>query len=160
MFWKEAYISELEEELSPLEKELRELFVREYLFDRDPTLAAVRCGFRFESARKYGADFLREVYVQNKIKDVILSDDITPDIDKKIVLNTLREGTVVPIEMSRVSAASKLASILGMDAPTKSEVTHRGGVMAIPTIAGMDDWEKAAMASQDALLNDTREDPS
>lgn len=157
MFWKEAYIKDLDETLSPLEQELRDLFVKEYLFDRNPVNAAVRCGFRYEAAQRYGIEFIKEPYVQRKIKEVVLSDDIKPEIDKKLVLDTLREGACIPIEGTRIAAASKLASILGMDAPSKSEVTYKGGVMAIPTIAGMDEWEAAAVGSQEVLVKDTQE---
>lgn len=40
-----------------------------------------------------------------------------------------------------------------MDAPTKikSEVALRGGVMMVPGIANLEDWEKAAQASQTQL---------
>jgi hypothetical protein len=51
-------------------------------------------------------------------------------------------------------------SVYGMDAPTriKQEVEHRGGVMMVPVIASMDDWERTAVASQVALAEAARSD--
>lgn len=59
---------------------------------------------------------------------------------------------------ARVAALGKLASIRDMDAPTKikADLSMRGGVMMIPAIANLEDWEKAAQASQSSLQEDAK----
>jgi hypothetical protein len=162
LFWREYYAPAMERELSQQEKLLRDLFVKEYLFDRDSTLAAVRCGFHKVYAKQYGDQFMAEPYTLQKLKELqsVQPDDEKAQTaeDKQMVLNVLRQASNVGPYASRVAAAAKLAAILGMDAPTKSEQTinHRGGVMAVPAIATLDEWEKAAEGAQAKLVEDTR----
>lgn len=162
LFWREHYAEAVEPELTPVEQQLRDLFVKEYLHDRDPILAAIRCGFNKCYAEQYGTQFLGESYVQRKLAalEQAEEEDEAERIaaDKRAVLSVLRQASLVGPYASRVAAAAKLAAILGMDAPAKSEqtITHRGGVMAVPAIANLDEWEKAAQVSQDKLVSDTR----
>ena len=57
-------------------------------------------------------------------------------------------------------SVSKLCNIYDMDGATKvkSEVTHKGGVMMVPAIANMEQWEKEAQASQLKLVESSSED--
>ena len=75
-----------------------------------------------------------------------------------MVLAVLREATKLGPYASRVSAAAKMAAILGLDAPSKADINvrHRGGVMAVPGIASLSDWEDEAESSQHKLVSDTR----
>lgn len=159
-FWynEPKYIAVRGEQLDPVEQQLRDLFVQEYLYDRDRIKAARRCGFADAFAKHYADQFWGEPYVQQKIREAEESagnaDRKTQDNqDEKMVRATLRHIMQTGSGSAKVSAAAKMAVILGMDAPTKSEqtITHRGGVMAIPAIANIDEWEKQATASQTAL---------
>lgn len=159
-FWynEPKYIAVRGEELDPVEKQLRDLFVREYLYDRDRIRAAKRCGFADAFAKHYADQFWGEPYVQQRIREeeerIANAERADQDKeDEKMVRATLRELLKVGSTTSRVSAAAKMAVILGMDAPTKSEqtVTHRGGVMAIPAIADINQWEEQAARLQAEL---------
>lgn len=152
-FWynEPKYIAVRGEELDPVERQLRDLFVQEYLYDRDRIKAAKRCGFAEAFAKHYAELFWGEPYVQQRLRqeEERIANGEKEDLDKqdeKLVRATLRQLAQVGSTTSRVSAAAKLAVILGMDAPAKSEqtVTHRGGVMAIPAIADINEWEAQA----------------
>lgn len=149
------------DDLNPREKALRDLFVSEYLVDYDAVRACQRCGFVHQFAIDFARKFMEEPYVQqqlNAVKFQNVPEQAMADYDKK----RIRTGLMAEAHYrgpgsshsGRVAALGKLASLYGMDAPKKSEQTiiNRGGVMAVPGIAALDDWEAAASASQDALI--------
>lgn len=150
-------------DLTPAQKALRERFVEEYLYDRNSYHAALRCGFMSAFAMEYSRRFLEEAYVQNLIKFYDKGGHLSGDKQQRRVkeerveqvLMHLAEMPSVP-ERVRVSAAGKLALIYGMNAPlkTQTDVNHRGGVMMVPAIASVDDWEQSALASQEKLVLD------
>lgn len=141
------------------EKALRDRFVTEYLVDFDATLAASRVGFQHAFAKDWGQKFLKESYVQQRVQE--LQHSLAPEEPSMEEYNRKRIIAVLSREMhnpyttgsARVAAASKLMSFYGMDAPTriKQEVEHRGGVMMVPEIANIDEWEKRAMVEQQKL---------
>lgn len=161
-FWAEEAMAQ---DLSPKEKELRDKFVDEYLIDFDQTAAAIRIGFSASFAQTYAEKFMTEPYVRKAIairQHAMAEDDkIEADQDRRRIRAALmREAHYRgpgSSHAARVSALAKLASIRDMDAPTKikSELTMRGGVMMVPGIANLEDWEKAAQASQTDLQKDS-----
>jgi len=154
------------DDMNPREKALRDLFVSEYLVDYDALRAAQRCGFNFQFAVEYAKKFMQEPYVQQQINAVKFREypehDVATYEKKRIMASLIAEAHYKgpgSSHSSRVAALSKLASIYGMDAPKKIEqsITNRGGVMAVPGIAKLDDWENAASQSQDALVQHARD---
>jgi hypothetical protein len=152
-------------ELSDRERALRDLFVSEYLVDFDQTAAAMRCGFNRKFAIEYGTKFMAEPYVlqkMNLMKFAEVDEVDQNEYDSKRVRAALMQEAHYfgpgSSHAARVAALAKLASLIGMDKPLKTEQTinHRGGVMAVPGIASLDDWEKAASESQDELVKDAR----
>lgn len=153
-------------ELNELEKKLRQQFVTEYLKDHSEVNAAVRCGYLRSVAVEYGMRLMQEPYVQQLIADATTAQPEDPydeeELNKRRILNSLfREAddrTEGASHSARVSALSKLASIHGMEAPTKidANVNHRGGVMMVPAVVDLDTWEQEAVASQEKLVHDTR----
>jgi hypothetical protein len=155
------------EEMSAREKALRDLFVSEYLIDYDQVKAAQRCGFTLQFAQEYGRRFMEEAYVQRRLNEVrfMKTDDrSTEEYDKvRIRTSLMREAHNYgpgSTHAGRVAALSKLATLYGMEAPKKidANIQHRGGVMAVPGIASLDDWEKQASASQDNLAAHANDD--
>ena len=143
------------------EKALRDLFVSEYLVDYDALRACQRCGFVYQFAVEFARKFMDEPYVQqqiNAIKFKDLPEREMAEYNKKRIANALMQEAHYKgpgsSQAARVAALGKLAAMHGMDAPKKSEqtITHRGGVMAVPGIAQLDDWEQTASASQDKLV--------
>ncbi len=157
-FWAAAAMTQA---LSPAEKALRDQFVNEYMFDFSPTFAAVRCGFGQSFAGEYATRFMEEPYVRKLIADRMkaLSDDPkaeateTQRIIRARLLKEAHYNGPGASHAARVSALAHLKQVYGMDAPTKLEVnqTNRGGVMQVPAISNIPEWEAAATASQEAL---------
>jgi hypothetical protein len=159
LFWDSRV---MEPELSSSEKALRDQFVKEYLYDFDAYQACIRVGFANQFASDYARRLMGEPYVQRRIAEL---SKITPEDeheqleqDRLLTLRVLREAAQRGPYASRVAAAAKLSAILGMDAPVKTsaEVMHRGGVMQVPSIANLDDWEQAATATQTKLVKESR----
>lgn len=153
----------MEPELTEREKQLRNLFVDEYLVDYEPVAAAQRCGFQSSFAKDYAIKFMQESYVQKRIKEIEhakIDESQTEQYNKQRVIAVLIKEAHNPFTSgsARVAAASKLASIYGMDKqPEKApEGGHRGGVLVVPGVASLDDWEAAAVASQTKLVADAR----
>lgn len=160
-FWKKDYSGQISGELSPSAKRLRDEFVEEFLFDQSYINAAVRLGFHMPYASTYAKLFAEEPYVLQRIRQRQEEIDSARDLDKEketLVHRVLTEAMQNGPYASRVAAAARMAAILGLDTPTKLEgsFTHRGGVMAVPTIASIEDWEKEAEASQGKLATETR----
>lgn len=153
-------------ELSDSEKELRDKFVEQYMFDFDRVGSAIRVGFSPSFALEWSQKFMDESYVRLKIAEkmkALAEDDNVEEAETKrrIRAQLLREANYRGAGSShaaRVSALAKLSSFYGMDAPTKTqqEITHRGGVMAVPGIAKVEDWESAALESQNKLKTDSQ----
>lgn len=145
------------------EKALRDLFVSEYMIDYDQIKAAQRCGFHQQFAIEYGKKFMEEPYVQKRINEIKFADTNPAELakfDKKRIKAALMYEAHYrgpgSSASARVAALGKLALLEGMEAPKKTENTHvhRGGVMAVPGIANLEQWEATASASQDKLVTD------
>lgn len=153
-----------EVKLSTREKALRDLFVKEYLVDFDAISACLRCGFTSVTAQQYAHKFMEEGYVQKKLATEQAKFGSVDDVDSKealkqqIITGLIREahnrGTGSS-HSARVAALSKLASIVGLDAVNKLMAGEQSGVMMVPAIASLDDWEAAAQASQEKLAHDS-----
>lgn len=149
-----------EDKLTPKMKEKRDRFITEYLVDFHGPNAMLRSGGAPSTAVKLAYQFLRESYVQRRIKEVLDSMEEADIINRKRILaGLIREANYMGIGAShgaRVSAYSKLASILGMDAPQKHDVKVSGGVMVVPMTANLSDWEVVAEEKQKLLKEDVR----
>jgi hypothetical protein len=158
----------MQQELSPDEKKLRDNFVTEYLKDYDAWAAAVRVGYLRTVASDYAALLMQEPYVQREIDRRRVAPSEDPKATRKIKENRL-ESLLWELALlkgpdashgARVQAARALQNMYEMEGATKikSEVTHKGGVMMVPAIANVDEWEKLATASQDTLIQSSAED--
>lgn len=157
--------SAMEPEPTEQERQLYDQFVDELLVDNNITQAASRCGFQAGFAEEYGKRFYRLSYVQRRLaelrrKDVDSAKDI--DYDKACTVNTLRRVMMDDYQRgaARVAAARALSAIRGFDAPVKAQmdINARGGVVLLPGIASLDDWETAARDSQRHLADESRVD--
>jgi hypothetical protein len=161
-FWESEAMAP---ELSNSEKELRNRFVDEYLLDFSQTAAAIRIGFAASFAQTYAEKFMAEPYVRKRISELQLAMDgdekAEADRDRRrIRAALLREAHYRgpgSSHAARVSALAKLAAIRDMDSPLKLKIDarQRGGVMMVPAIASIEDWEAAAQASQGDLQKES-----
>lgn len=159
--WRLPDAIPIPDDMNPREKALRDMFVSEYLVDYNQVDAAMRCGFQRQFAIEYAKKFMDEPYVIKRINEVRFmktDEKETEEYDKARIKSSLMHEAHYhgpgSTQAARVAALGKLAVMYGMEAAKKIDVnaTHRGGVMAVPGIAGLDDWEKAASASQDELV--------
>lgn len=124
--------------LTELEKRLRDDFVREYLIDYSYTAAATRVGYNGALATEFGQRFRYDTYVQKRIAEAMQSEaedeEFADQVRKRRVMSALlREANYHgpgSSHAARVSALAKIATIEGMEAPTKTESTvkHEGGL--------------------------------
>lgn len=153
--------------LSHREKEIRIKYVEEYFVDHSPRRAAIRVGysepFVDEFVRRMNADAFVQRLISARTKQIALDPRGEDDETKRVIrARLLAESTYHgpgSSHAARVSALAKLMSLYGMDAPTvvKAEHNHRGGVMFVPPIAtSLEDWEKAAVKSQQDLVSNAR----
>lgn len=150
-------------ELTPREKALRDAFVEQYLIDYDEVAAAQRVGFQVAFAKDYAIKFMAEAYVRQRIevvKHIKVDEKKMEQFDKETVRAILRREmhNSHTSGAARVQAASKMAAILGMDKPVENKMTHihKGGVLMVPAIANVNDWEAMAKSSQEKLVSDAR----
>ena len=155
-FWGNDIQAVMEPGLSDSEKSLRDIFVREYLFDFNPLQAAIRCGFMSKFAEQYAANFMKEPYVLKRIAELKMDTDEEAN-KQSIKAALLREAHYHGEDSShsaRVSALAKLSAIYGLD---KSGEDGKGGtgVMIVP-VANESDWENVAQSGQKQLKEDVR----
>lgn len=129
-----------EQPMTAREKELKDWFVREYLIDYNFKAAAIRIGFNDGLAAEYGQKFRYDPYVQRQITQSMRAEPhdkeaVESQRSQQIMGSLVREANYSgpgASHSARVTALSKLATIHGMDAPTKTKVesvvTHKGKV--------------------------------
>lgn len=153
------------------EKSLRDLFITEYLVDFDETKASLRCGFQFQFATEYGRKFLEEPYVQRRISEIRTlanrdEEQVTEYNKRRIIEQLLAEAYYKgkgSSQAARVAALRELKDFYGMGGASARKSAAgangpAGGVMVVPAIANVEDWEATAQASQAALRADIAED--
>lgn len=158
---------------SPQEKALRDLFVTEYLVDYDGWKAAMRCGFNKQFAIEYSKKFLGEPYVQQRISQIRTLAPRNEEALGKYNKRRVEEQLLVEAhnhgpgssQAARVAALKTLSDIYGMGSAAQARIALAngagviaGGVMVVPVIANVDDWESTAMSNQKALQDDIVED--
>lgn len=158
---------QMEPALNEREKALRDQFVKEFYFDRNPLAAARRLGFMEGFAEDYSVKFMKESYVRKKMKEYEenLLDD-SPDhleekrrmVEQKLLAEANYHGPGSS-HSARVSALTKLCALYGMDKDVKQEQEEDniGGVMVVPAMGSVDGWGAAA-ANQQLKLKETVKD--
>ena len=155
----------LEPEPTESERALYDMFAQEYLRDTNATLAASRCGFQAGFAEDFGKRLFTKSYVQKKLAALkLVKADTKSDTeyDHSLVINNLRAIAADPYQTgaARVAAAKQLSAIRGFNAPTRAQVelngAARGGVVLLPGIAKLEDWEDDAIRSQQSLAEESR----
>lgn len=153
-------------ELTPEAKAWRDKFVAQYLIDRDYEKAAIRVGYSPNFAREVGAAFMKEPYVLREIERLSIAtvedSENVSDLDsakRRIIAKLWKEvNSEGGSQAARVAALKQLCAVYGLEKPRKSEqtVVHRGGVMMVPAMLSVTEWEQAAQQQQEQLQNDAR----
>lgn len=158
----------LEPEPTERERAMLDRFAEEYLVDGDPTKAASRIGFQGGFAVEYGKRFITRSYVQRRIEQLKHAQKDPrreKEYMKNVVVSVLHAVATQENQKgaARVAAAAKLSSIFGLEGngpggigPGGPGVPGKGGVIIVPAIADIDEWEAVAMAQQAKLIEDSR----
>jgi phage terminase small subunit len=141
--------------LTEREKELRDVFVKEYIVDFDRTAAALRCGFAKSFATDYANKFMDEPYVRKLIQDkqTAAPDANVVETDRLSILAALRREMVIGSPASRVSAATQLAKLQGLEPASKtiSEVTVKSPVQFYLPHNGRDNLDPDRIVVKDPV---------
>lgn len=150
----EAKASRDPDSLTAIEKQWRDRFVAEYIKDFNATQAMIRCGHTNpNTARTQGSLMLREPYVARKVDDFVRKVEVDAVVTRQQVMSALwkEANNGANFEGVRVTALSKIATMLGMDKAPKPADEEKGtvakGVMLVPII-NVADWQAAAMQTQ------------
>lgn len=147
-------------ELTDREKALRNLFVSEYLKDYDKIAAAQRCGFELALAQEWANKLWAEPYVQIRISALRTSADVNQVELADYNRRRIREGLTKEAfyygpgssHSARVSALKALAELEGYGKSDGKQPGSTGGVMQVPGVADVTNWEQIASDSQDSLM--------
>lgn len=167
--------------LSEAEKQLRKMFVREFLKDHDYYAAAVRCGFQQEMALEQAKELQGDPFTQQLISDaemmrrgVVKPDELyppnvskaefvpyTPEMDRERIISGLFKEAHYKgpgaSHNARVNALGKLAVIFGLDKKDDKPEVDESGVMVVPMTGSLDEWENAAIDQQTNLKQEVRD---
>lgn len=151
------------------ERVLRTTFVREYLYDFDPLLAAIRVGFlnvrmpseRFSPAMEVARALMAEPVIQRLIKECMLNIVRQDDSQDLVITGLIREATNHGVSGN---AAARIAAFKTMDeliekakASREGKDKVKGNVMLMPLDGdSFESWEKKAMTSQKDLRDSVR----
>lgn len=155
-YWGDPRI--MEPKMSSDERALKDLFVQQYIIDYNEYNAALRMGLAPSVAATYCKQLLDDGYVQREIVRLRREEQIDEKAqraqDRELAFATLRKVMEIGSPAAMVAATRVMADMHGFNAPikTQNEHSHRGGVMMVPAIADIEEWEKAAAASQEKLV--------
>lgn len=146
------------EDTSETEDTLEARFVNEYLVDFDPYLAAVRAGVPRLQAKPKAKVLLGTMAVQKAIVERVdamrPSDIATP---QRILMGLMREAGRAVFDGDRIGALKSVHEVLKdirkqeKEDAESAKTGKKGGVMLVPGIPALSDWEEAATASQAVL---------
>ena len=124
-------MTEMADNLTATEKSLRDRFVKEYMKDYDALGAATRVGYSSSYASQFAGQFMQEPYTRQAISraEEALGGKTEKERHRKRVVTMLyREANSRGTGSShgaRVSALSRIGTMLGLDEPAKIELTEK-----------------------------------
>lgn len=145
-------------ELSQEERSLRRKFVKEYLRDYNAMLAVARIGFESAFVETYAAKFMSEPYTLSLILETERKSKSTEQLseqrveDSNLALATLRDVAVNGTPSARVRAATQLALLYDVAPSLKLDSGISSGIMIVPGIADISNWEESARQTQNQLM--------
>jgi hypothetical protein len=170
-----------EENLSDAMKHRRDVFIREYLRDFNGAQAWLRMKAEVDpeeqhkswtpaQAAEYAYQLRNEPYVAQRIAQLIDAMEATNMLsEQRVLAMAIREAELQGIgakHAARVSAVGMLMDYLSMSSKAKAAAQRanpaggtggpRGGVMVVPDVASVDDWEAAAAQAQAKLKEEVR----
>lgn len=147
-------------------------FAKEMLIDFNPVKALLRAGLidadqatarSPQSLYKTAQRYERHPLVQQALRDFIHRVESEKIVSRERILFGLMEEACYQgpgaSASARVAAWGKLAKLMGMELPDPGEAKTNaapGGVMLIPFVSSIEQWEQAAIGQQAKLKADVR----
>lgn len=144
-------------------------FVLQYLIDFNATHAFIRTKAELEPydevdlnyAMNAGYQMTRWPYVAQKIHQAMQDAEEANIVSRNEIMFGLKREAhyhgVGASHAARVGSWGKLATILGMDQKkVERGLALRGGVMIVPDISSVEDWERRSTEAQAQLKADVR----
>lgn len=146
-------------------KLLRRKFAGEYIKDFNATAAVLRMGYKYTRrvAQTKGSQWMDDAYTHVCIAELTAKMDEKAIVSRQEVMLGLKKeahaaNSLFASSSSRISALRSLAKILGMEiTKVEGSMTLAGGVMAVPMVGSLEDWEKASKLAQAELKKKVRE---
>lgn len=144
-----------QEQLSERERQLCDMFLKEYKKDYDPDRACLRLGVEPESLNKALLFFFNSPYVQKALAEDIVLDkpDCQKNVDKafKFVANKLRNIAETGSNKERLDACKQISLLYGLNKPidirTNNALTN---VILSPAPVTDAEWEEQANVTMQA----------
>lgn len=151
-----------------VERAQEDLFAEEYCVDFDPIAAALRSGVPRLQAKQKAKLFLQDravlVAIQKRIDDMLPEQIVTP---QRVLAGLMREGRTAFLDGVRVQALKEAYTILRDTQESEYRNTQRkdadekkrrgSGVMVVPGMPALTDWEAAAREQQAKLKEQVKE---
>ncbi len=111
----------------------QEMFCREYVVDWNATRAAIAAGYSEDTAKQTGYENLTKPYIKTYIEDIQKDMQKLSGLSMLSNLNHLKEilqpnedGNKKEATKDQIKAVEVINKMLGLNAPEKSEVDHKG----------------------------------
>lgn len=150
--------------LNPKQKAMADEFVLQYLRDFNARQAYIRTHEHFNpfdeitdnTAATKGYAMLRWPYVARKLRDQMDAAEEKNIVTRNEILFGLKREANYQgpgaSHAARIGGWATLAKIMGMETKkVEATLAMKGGVMVVPAVEGVDEWEKRAAAAQAAL---------
>lgn len=145
----------------PLQTKLNcEAFARQYIIDFNQKRAAVRMGYSETAANTMGNSIFWHSYTQAYLVALIRGMEETTIVGRNEVLaGLLREAHSYGMDSSsatRIMAWKEIAKILGMYVARIEISANSSGVMEVPLVRDVNEWEQISAVSQGLLMEAAR----
>lgn len=137
------------------------LFANEYLYDFSATRAMERLGVSGDRATSLGKSYLKHWFVQRKIRSIIQNFREANIANEGNILSLMYRdaSNFHPLAnpVARVNAQKQIAKVMCMEPDDKIKAMNvnakatGGGVMVVPAMGSMADWERDTAAEQARL---------
>lgn len=147
--------------LTEAEKAVRRSFVAEYLKDYDAIAACIRIGYEINFAKSYAVHLMQDAFTLNLILEEqrrkrTKEEEASERYEiMRLTVTSLKELAQRGGDRARVGACKLLTQLYSLEDELKLNSAVASGVMVVPGVADVTDWEKTAMESQTKLMKDS-----
>lgn len=147
-----------EDALTEKAKIRRRMFCAHYIKTTNATASATFAGFK--SPRQKGNQLLNEPYVQNLIQKLLNEIEDDAIMTQNEILFQLKNEALdkeSANQGARISALAQIAKIRGLMQEKQEVTVQTSGVMLVPVMGSVDEWDSMAAKSQEELKSSVRD---